>query len=83
MISRMSNINGSITLFLYKKTYTTWSFRAQDVRGTSVLRRPRWNVDSGAVPTDRRTAERRNMQVGSSVSSRYYTAYQTNSGLRK
>ena len=57
---------------------TTWSFRAQDVRGTSALRRPEWNVDSGAVPTDRRTAERRIMQVGSSINSGYYTPYQTN-----
>ena len=60
------------------KNNTTWSFRAQDVRGTSDLRRPEWNVDSGAVPTDRRTAERRIMQVGSSINSGYYTPYQTN-----
>ena len=33
--------------------------------------------ESGAVPTDRRTAERRIMQVSSSVSNRYYTPYQT------
>ena len=46
MISRMSKTYGSITLFLYKKIYTTWSF-----------------LESGAVPTDRRTAERRIMNV--------------------
>ena len=34
--------------------------------------------ESGAVPTDRRTAERRIMQVGSSINSGYYTPYQTN-----
>ena len=35
-------------------------------------------LESGAVPTDRRTAERRIMQVGSSINSGYYTPYQTN-----
>ena len=38
--------------------------------------------ESGAVPTDRRTAERRIMQVGSSVSNRYYTSYQTNKSVK-
>ena len=42
------------------------------------MRRPEWNVDSGAVLTDRRTAERRIMQVGSSINNGYYTPYQTN-----
>ena len=65
MISRMSNTYGSITLFLYKNTDTTWSF-----------------LGSGAVPTDRRTAERRIMQVGSSVNNRYYTPYQTNKSVK-
>ena len=38
--------------------------------------------ESGAVPTDRRTAKRRIMQVGSSVSNRYYTSYQTNKSVK-
>lgn len=38
--------------------------------------------ESGAVLTDRRTAERRIMQVGSSVSNRYYTPYQTNTSVK-
>ena len=66
MISRMSSIYGSITLFLYKNTYTTWSF-----------------LESGEVPTDRRTSERRIMQVGSSVSNRYYTQYHNSSSAKK
>ena len=57
--------HGSITLFLYKNTYTTWSF-----------------LESGEVPTDRRTSERRIMQVSSSVSNRYYTPYQTNTSVK-
>ncbi len=66
MISRMSSEYGSITLFLYKNTYTTWSF-----------------LESGAVPTDRRTAERRIMQVASSVSNRYYAQYHSSSSAKK
>ena len=38
--------------------------------------------ESGEVPTDRRTSERRIMQVGSSVSNRYYTPYQTNTSVK-
>ena len=38
-------------------------FGAQDVRGTSALRRPKWNVDSGATLTDRWVAERSNMGI--------------------
>ena len=38
--------------------------------------------ESGAVLTDRRTAERRMMQVGSSISNRYYTPYQTNTSVK-
>lgn len=64
MISRMSSIYGSITLFLYKNIYHL------------VL------SESGEVPTDRRTSERRIMQVGSSVSNRYYTPYQTNTSVK-
>ena len=64
MISRMSSIYGSITLFLYKKIYHL------------VL------SESGEVPTDRRTAERRIMQVAGSVSNRYYTPYQTNTSVK-
>ena len=66
MISRMSSIYGSITLFLHKKIYTTWSFR-----------------ESGAVPTDRRIAERRVMQVSSSVNARYYAQYHSSSSAKK
>lgn len=65
MISRMSSIYGSVTLFLYKNTHTTWSF-----------------LESGEVPTDRRTSKRRIMQVSSSVSNRYYTPYQTNTSVK-
>ena len=64
MISRMSSIYGSITLFLYKNIYHL------------VL------SESGEVPTDRRTSERRIMQVSSSVSNRYYTPYQTNTSVK-
>ena len=64
MISRMSSIYGSITLFLYKNIYHL------------VL------SESGEVPTDRRTSERRIMQVRSSVSNRYYTPYQTNTSVK-
>ena len=64
MISRMSSIYGSITLFLYKKIYHL------------VL------SESGEVPTDRWTAERRIMQVAGSVSNRYYTPYQTNTSVK-
>ena len=38
--------------------------------------------ESGEVPTDRRTSERRIMQVSSSVSNRYYTPYQTNTSVK-
>ena len=38
--------------------------------------------ESGEVPTDRRTSERRIMQVSSSVSNRYYTLYQTNTSVK-
>lgn len=38
--------------------------------------------ESGEVPTDRRTSERRIMQIGSSVSNRYYTSYQTNMSVK-
>ena len=38
--------------------------------------------ESGEVPTDRRTSERRIMQVNSSVSNRYYTPYQTNTSVK-
>ena len=38
--------------------------------------------ESGEVPTDRRTSERRIMQVGSCVSNRYYTPYQTNTSVK-
>ncbi len=38
--------------------------------------------ESGAVPTDRRTAERRIMQVNSSVNARYYTFYQKNKSVK-
>ena len=65
MISRMSSIYGSITLFLYKNIYHL------------VL------SESGAVPTDRRTAERRIMQVSSSVSNRYYAQYHSSSNAKK
>ena len=66
MISRMSSIYGSITLFLYKITYTTWSF-----------------LESGAVPIDRRTAERRIMQIAGSVNSRYYAQYHSSLSGKK
>ena len=39
--------------------------------------------ESGAVPTDRRTAERRIMQVASSVNSRYYAQYHSSSSAKK
>lgn len=68
MISWMSSIYEGITLFLYEY---------------------RCHLDlseSGEVLTDRRTSERRIMQVNSSVSdsvsSRYYTQYQTNKSVK-
>ena len=64
MISRMSIIYESITLFLYKSIYHL------------VL------SESGEVLTDRGTSERRIMQIGSSVSNRYYTPYQTNTSVK-
>ena len=64
MISRMSIIYESITLFLYKNIYHL------------VL------SESGEVLTDRRTSERRIMQIGSSASNRYYTPYQTNTSVK-
>ena len=39
--------------------------------------------ESGAVLTDRRTAERRIMQVASSVSNRYYAQYHSSSSAKK
>ncbi len=68
MISWMSSIYEGITLFLYENRCHL---------GLS---------ESGEVLTDRRTSERRIMQVSSSVrdsvSSRYYTQYQTNKSVK-
>ena len=66
MFSWMSNIYGSITLFLYKKYIYHLVLS-----------------ESGAVPTDRRTAERRIMQVAGSVNSRYYAQYHSSSSVKK
>ena len=65
MISWMSSIYGSITLFFIKNIYHL------------VL------SESGAVPTDRRTAERRIMQVSSSVNTGYYAQYHSSSNAKK
>uniref|UniRef100_UPI0040568CF6 hypothetical protein n=1 Tax=Acetatifactor sp. TaxID=1872090 RepID=UPI0040568CF6 len=39
-------------VFALNKHKPLGPFRAQDVRWTSDLRRPKWNVDSGATLTD-------------------------------
>lgn len=38
--------------------------------------------ESGAVPNDRRTAERRNMQIGNHVTQKQYASYEGNGGAK-